>query len=131
MPAEHPAPAAVTAAPKKNEPTADQLKVIDDLKQQVAIRTEEGAAMEEREARGDAIREVGKLSGPQVTEALIAALRNDSDIRNRILAVEGLRRAAAAGDEGGRIREALREASTSANEVIAGHAREAYDALAK
>lgn len=127
------APAAATAhpAPRKAAPTAEQVKVIDDLKQSVSARTEEGGAMEEREARGNAIREVGNLSAPQATQALISALRNDSDLRNRILAVEGLRRAAVAGDEDGAIHEALREASTSANEVIAEHAREAYNALAK
>jgi hypothetical protein len=128
--AQLPASPAATAAPRHNEPSAEQLQAIEDLKQQVVASTPD-APMEEREERGDAIREVSNLSGPQAVQALIAALRGDSDRRNRILAVEGLRRAAAAGDKDGAIREALREASTSSDEIIAEHAREVYSALAR
>jgi hypothetical protein len=120
----------VIPAPRRKEPTAEQLQAIDDLKQQVTASTPD-APMEEREERGNAIREVSAVSGPQAIQGLIAALRVDSDRRNRILAIEGLRRAAAAGDPGGAIRDALREASTSGDEVIAEHAREAYDAIAR
>ena len=123
------APAASVVAPRHNEPSAEQLKAIADLKQQVVASTPDDT-MEEREGRGDAIRQVSNLSGPLAVEALIAALR-DPDRRNRILAVEGLRRAAAAGDKNVAIRDALGEASTSSDEIIAEHAREAYDALPK
>jgi hypothetical protein len=110
-----------------HEPTAEQLQTIARLSEQVMPREETTA--EEAEERGNAIRQLATLPGPQAAQALVHAIRNDVDPRNRILAVEALRRAGANGDASWAIRDALREASTSSDEVVAAQARAAYDEL--
>jgi hypothetical protein len=127
MPAPAPgAPSAAQAAPRR-EPTAEQLQTIARLSQQVMPREETTA--EEAEERGNAIRQLAALPGPQAAQALVHAIRNDVDPRNRILAVEALRRAGANGDASWAIRDALREAASSSDEVVAAQARAAYDEL--
>jgi hypothetical protein len=78
---------------------------------------------EENEQRGDAIRRLA--ASPVNTQPLVYALRNDADIRNRILAIDGLRRAALSGSTDRTITIALTEASSSDDEVIASQAHEA------
>jgi hypothetical protein len=109
------------------EPTAEQRQTIARLSEEVMPREE--TTSEEAEKRGDAIRQLATLPGPQAVQALVHAIRNDVDPRNRILAVEALRKAASGGDTDWVIRDALREASTSSDEVIAAQARAAYDDL--
>jgi hypothetical protein len=122
-----PAPAAIV---RPHEPTTQQLELIGQLYEQVAVPTEE-ASMEVREKRGNEIREIANLHGPQATQALVSALRNDSDIRNRLLAVEALHRAGVDGDADWQIRNVLHDVSLSQDEVVAPHARDAYDDLVK
>jgi hypothetical protein len=78
---------------------------------------------EENEQRGDAIRRLA--ASPVNTQPLVYALRNDADSRNRILAIDGLRRAALSGSTDRTITIALTEASSSDDEVIASQAHEA------
>jgi hypothetical protein len=80
---------------------------------------------EENEQRGDAIRRLSAAPGADTAQPLIYALLNDVDIRNRILAIDGLRRAALAGNPDPRINDALVDASRSSDEVIASQARQA------
>jgi hypothetical protein len=108
------------------QPTAEQLDAVAQVTRELS--SEETTA-EEDEQRGNAIRELGKAPGPQAVQTLAYALRSDSDPRNRILAIEALRRAAAAGDDDGAIRNALRQAAASEDETVANHAREVYDGL--
>lgn len=121
------APSSQVAAAQRRDPTPEQLQTVARLSEEVMPREETTA--EHAERRGDAIRQLGTLPGPQAAEALIHATRNDVDPRNRILAIEALRRAGAAGDANWVIRDALRDASTSSDEVIAAQARAAYDEL--
>jgi hypothetical protein len=62
---------------------------------------------EENEQRGDAIRRLSAAPAANAAQPLIYALRNDVDIRNRILAIDGLRRAALAGNPDRGIVDAL------------------------
>ena len=112
-----------------DEPPADapppeaDLAVVTDLSGQV-MPLEESTA-EENEQRGDAIRQLGSSTNPQAVPALVYALRNDVDIRNRILAIDGLRRAALAGNSDRAITDVLLEGSRSGDEVIASQAGQA------
>jgi hypothetical protein len=106
--AELPAPSAVEVA---------------DLSRQVMPVDETTA--EENEQRGDAIRRLSAAPAADTAQPLIYALRNDVDIRNRILAIDGLRRAALAGNSDRGIDDALVDASRSSDEVIASQARQA------
>jgi hypothetical protein len=109
------------------EPSAEQLQLISQLRDQVMPQGESTA--EDAEDRGNAIRQLATLPGSLAAQALIHVVRNEEDPRNRILAIEGLRRAGAAGDADGMIRDALSEASSSSDEVIAAQARAVYDEL--
>ena len=91
---------------------------------QQVMPTDETTA-EENEQRGDAIRRLSTAPAANAAQSLIYALRNDVDIRNRILAIDGLRRAALAGDPHRGIDDALLEASRSGDEVIASQASQA------
>lgn len=122
-----PAQGLARAAAAPAAPHREQLQTIARLSEQVMPREETTA--EEAEERGNAIRQLATLPGPQAAQALVHAIRNDVDPRNRILAVEALRRAGANGDTGWAIRDALREASSSSDEVVAAQARAAYDEL--
>jgi hypothetical protein len=122
-----PGAATATQAASRREPTAEQLQTIARLSELVMPREETTA--EEAEERGNAIRQLAALPGPQAAQALVHAIRNDVDPRNRILAVESLRRAGASGDAGWAIRDALRETAASSDEVVAAQARAAYDEL--
>lgn len=115
-----------TAVPR--EPTAEQLQTIARLSEQVMPQGE--TTSEDAEKRGDAIRRLATLPGSQSVQALVHAIRNDADPRNRILAVEALKRSASVdGDPNRIIRDALREASSSNDEIVAAQARAAYDNL--
>jgi len=111
----------------RREPTAEESQTIARLSE--AVRPQGETTSEDAEKRGDAIRQLATLPGPQAAQALVHAARNDDDPRNRILAVEALRRAGAGGDANWVIRDALREASSSTDEIIAAQARAAYDEL--
>jgi len=104
-------------------PPAEDLAAVAELSRQVTPLDETTA--EENEQRGDAIRRLGSSQAPGNAQPLIHALRNDVDIRNRILAIDGLRRAALAGNPDRGIYDALVEASRSDDEVIASQARQA------
>jgi hypothetical protein len=91
---------------------------------QQVMPTDETTA-EENEQRGDAIRRLSTAPAVDAAQPLIYALRNDVDIRNRILAIDGLRRAALAGNPDHGIADALAEASRSGDEVIASQANQA------
>lgn len=80
---------------------------------------------EENEQRGDVIRQLGTSTNPEAVAPLAYAMRNDSDIRNRILAINGLLRAGLAGNPDRAIVDTLAEASRSDDEVIASQARQA------
>lgn len=98
-----------------------------DLSRQVMPLDETTA--EENEQRGDAIRRLSAAPAADTTQPLIYALRNDVDIRNRILAIDGLRRAAIAGNSNRGIVDALVEASRSSDEVIASQANQALSEI--
>jgi len=86
---------------------------------------------EENEQRGDALRRLGQSGNADAVSGLVYALRNDVDVRNRILAVDGLRRAALAGNADRTITDALADAARSDDEVIAAQARAALDELGR
>lgn len=102
---------------------AEDPAVVADLSMQVMPVDETTA--EENEQRGDAIRRLSAAPAADTAQPLIYALRNDVDIRNRILAIDGLRRAALAGNPDRAINDALVDASRSSDEVIASQARQA------
>jgi len=102
---------------------AEDLAVVADLSMQVMPVDETTA--EENEQRGDAIRRLSAAPAADTAQPLIYALRNDVDIRNRILDIDGLRRAALAGNPDRGINDALVDASRSSDEVIASQARQA------
>jgi hypothetical protein len=93
-----------------------------------AMPVEETTA-EENESRGDAIRKLGASPSPDAISALAYALRNDADVRNRILAVNSLRRSALAGNGDSAIVSALREASNAADSTVASVARDALSEI--
>lgn len=103
-------------------PPPDAVEIAD-LSRQVMPLDETTA--EENEQRGDAIRRLASSPAADTTQPLVYALRNDVDVRNRILAIDGLRRAALAGNPDRSIGDALVEASRSSDEVIASQARQA------
>jgi hypothetical protein len=108
-------------SPPASAPAADL--AVADLSMQVMPVDETTA--EENEQRGDVIRRLSAAPAPDTAQPLIYALRNDVDIRNRILAIDGLRRAALAGNPDRGINDALVDASRSSDEVIASQARQA------
>lgn len=120
-----PPPTAGVVEPADEMPPQLQGADIADLSRQ-AMPIEETTA-EENEQRGDAIRRLGASASANVEAipALVYALRNDVDIRNRILAIDGLRRAALAGNPDRGITDALIEASRSGDEIIAAQAAQA------
>ncbi len=126
-----PAPASQPVANAQNDPArkaapelpAPSAVEIADLSRQVMPMDETTA--EENEQRGDAIRRLSAAPAADAAQPLIYALRNDVDIRNRILAIDGLRRAALAGNPERGINDALVDASRSSDEVIASQARQA------
>jgi hypothetical protein len=87
------------------------------------------AAAAEIEQRRDAIRNLATIGGPGAVAGLANALRSDDDVRNRIYAIDALRRAALAGNADRSITDVLREASTSENVVVAAHARNALEEI--
>ena len=60
------------------EPTAEQLQTIARLSEQVMPPGE--TTSEDAEKRGDAIRQLATLPGPQAAQALVHAVRNDVDL---------------------------------------------------
>jgi hypothetical protein len=109
-------------APSASAPALDDASVAE-LERQ-AMPMEETTA-EENEQRGDVLRRLRASENPAAVPALVYALRNDVDIRNRILAIDGLRRAALAENRDRAIVDALAEASRSGDEVIASQASQA------
>lgn len=105
----------------RDPPPAADMAAVTDLSRQVMPVDETTA--EEDEQRGDAIRRLSSYTAAGSAQPLIYALRNDTDIRNRILAINGLLRAAHAGSPDRDIDEALIEASRSGDDVIASQAR--------
>jgi hypothetical protein len=115
---------AVPRTPSTSDPPeASDERDIAELSRQVMPVDETTA--EENEQRGDAIRRLSSSLAMDSTQPLIYALRNDVDIRNRILAINGLRRAALAGNPDPGIEDALVEASRCSDDVIASQARQA------
>jgi hypothetical protein len=113
--------------PEPDSPPTSDIPDVADLSRQVMTVAETTA--EEDEQRGDAIRRLSSVAGASNVQPLIYALRNDVDIRNRILAINGLRRAALAGNPDRAISDALLEASRSGDDVIASQARQALAEL--
>jgi hypothetical protein len=125
-----PSPGSMNVESPAREPSPDagaevqpELPDVGALSRQVMPVDETTA--EENEQRGDAIRQLGSNPSADSTSALIYALRNDVDVRNRILAIDGLRRAALAGSTDRAIPDALVDASRSGDEVIASQASQA------
>jgi hypothetical protein len=113
------------AAP--DPPPSSDTPDVADLSRQV-MPAEETTA-EQDEQRGVAIRRLSATTAAGNVQPLIYALRNDVDVRNRILAINGLLRAALAGNPDRAIQNALIEASTSRDDVIASQARQAQAEL--
>lgn len=119
--AEEPASIAV---PTPRAPTALEMQTFTRLQEQ--IRSEEG------EERGDALRRLGSIPGPQAVLALGQSLREDADVRNRLIAVSSLQSLAERfGDEQWLVRDALRLAMDDQDELLATQARAAHDTLLK
>jgi hypothetical protein len=119
-------PAVVAVADDPSPPASapvEDLPADADLSRQVMPLDETTA--EQNEQRGDAIRRLGSSPTVDTAQPLIYVLRNDVDIRNRILAIDGLRRAALAGEPDRGINDALLEATRSSDEVIASQAGQA------
>lgn len=112
------------AGPTPRAPTALEMQTFTRLQEQV--RSEEG------EERGDALRRLGSIPGPQAVLALGQSLREDADVRNRLIAVSSLQALAERfGDEQWLVRDALRLAMDDQDELLASQARVAHDALLK
>lgn len=116
-------PHAEEEAPTAEIPAPPMVVDVAGLSDQAMPREETTA--EEDEQRGDVIRRLGASADPLAVPSVIHALRNDVDIRNRILAIDGLRRAALAGNTDRAITDALADAARSADEVIASQASQA------
>jgi hypothetical protein len=116
-------PAAATA--RARSPTAEEVEAAARFREQIATS-------EEGEERGDAIRRLARIPDPQAVLALTQALRTDTDVRNRLLAVESLRRSAEEfADPQWVIRDALRSAADDPDEIISTQARSSYDEILK
>ncbi|HKU89006.1 MAG TPA: HEAT repeat domain-containing protein [Steroidobacteraceae bacterium] len=113
-------PTIATEAPPDTTPVAELSRLVMPLDETTA---------EENEQRGDAIRQLGASTHPESVPALVYALRNDIDVRNRILAINALLRAGLAGNTDPAIADALAEASRSDDEVVASQAQQALTAL--
>jgi hypothetical protein len=100
-----------------------------ELTRQVAPFDETTA--EENEQRGDAIRRLGASDNGEAVPGLVYALRNDVDVRNRILAIDGLRRAALAGNTDSRITDALGDVARADDELLAAQARAALGEISR
>jgi hypothetical protein len=91
---------------------------------------EERLAAEDREERAIAVRHLASIPGKDAVQTLLRVLREDPAVRNRILAIESLRRSGEAfGDREWTIRDALRTAAEEHDEVISSTARDGYDQL--
>jgi hypothetical protein len=113
-------PTIATEAPPDTTPVAELSRLVMPLDETTA---------EENEQRGDAIRQLGASTHPESVPALVYALRNDIDVRNRILAINALLHAGLAGNTDPAIADALAEASRSDDEVVASQAQQALTAL--
>lgn len=123
-----PAPGSAPVEPTAPDPPpASDTPDVADLARQVMPFDETTA--EEDEKRGDAIRRLSASTAAGNVQPLIYALRNDLDVRNRILAINGLLRAALAGNPDRGIENALIEASTARDDVIASQAHQALGEL--
>jgi hypothetical protein len=115
---------ASAAVPTPREPTATEM--------QAFTRLQEQARSDEAEERGDALRRLAVIPGPQVVQALGQSLREDADIRNRLIAVTSLQRLGEQfGDAQWLIRDALRIAADDRDEVLSLQAQAAHEALLK
>jgi hypothetical protein len=85
------------------------------------------AVAEQGEQRRDALRKLG--AGPDAIPELVDAVRNDTDVRTRILAIQALRRAALGGNQDRAITDVLREASLGDDTVVVAHARSVLDQI--
>jgi hypothetical protein len=84
---------------------------------------------EEGEDRGVAIRKLESATTPQAVAALVQVLRNDPDVRNRLLAVNALSSLARSGYDTVSIRAELEAAARESDPNVASHAEEAYTEL--